>query len=239
MIIKNCENCDLEINVSRRTVKYCPECRIIKTKEIVKKYRDNNKEKISINYNEYRITHKEEIALRMKEYNKIYKKNHIEERKLYRKIKNQTDENYKIEQKLRSNLHSFLKSKKETRYSNLIGIILLEFKKWIEFNFIKNMNWENYGSLWHLDHVIPVSIFNLVEKEEQNFCFNWKNTRPLFAIKNVSRQYDYYDILMHELKINIYIKNNRLNYTNSKNIYYSVSNLPNHVRNNLMALVNL
>ena len=41
------------------------------------------------------------------------------------------------------------------------------------------------------------------------------------------------------LEINIYIKNNnRLNYTNSKNIYYSVSNLPNHVRNSLMALVN-
>jgi ribosome-binding protein aMBF1 (putative translation factor) len=53
-MIKNCELCNEEIEVSRSTVKYCEICRKIKTKEINKKYRDKNKEKRNKQYNEWK-----------------------------------------------------------------------------------------------------------------------------------------------------------------------------------------
>ena len=32
---------------------------------------------------------------------------------------------------------------------------------WFEFQFVDKMNWRNYGSYWHIDHVKPRSLFNI------------------------------------------------------------------------------
>ena len=233
-MLKNCEMCNNEFDASRNNVKYCSKCRIIKTKEINKKYREKNKEKRNEHNKKYRETHKIEIALRMKDYNKIYKNTHKVERKQYRKTKKEIDENYKIEQILRSRLHTFFRSKNKNLYSNLIGCSLKEFKEWLEYNFNDKMNWDNYGTYWHIDHIIPICVFDLTNEEEQLFCFNWKNTRPLEAILNISRKHNYFYILMHELKTYFYIRLNK----KISNLNYGVSNLQNQTRNHLMDLVN-
>jgi hypothetical protein len=233
-MLKKCQMCNNEFNAKRNNIKYCSECRIIKTQQINKKYREKNKEKRNVHNKMYREIHKEEIALRMKDYNKIYKETHKEDRKKYRKTKKEKDENYRVEQILRSKLHTFLKSKNIELYSDLIGCSLKHFKEWIEYNFTNQMNWNNYGTYWHMDHIIPVCIFDLTCEEEQKFCFNWKNTRPLEAILNISRKHNYFNILMHELKTHFYIRLNK----EISNINYGVSNLQNQSRNLLMDLVN-
>jgi len=230
-----CEMCKIEFGGDKRkNTKYCHECRLIKNKEIHKKYRDSNKEKRHAYDKEYRKTHKDEIANRMVEYNKIYKQNHRDERKEYRKNK-KADINYRIERDARSKLHTFFKSKNNNLYSDLIGCSLTKFKKWLEYNFIGKMNWSNYGVYWHMDHVIPVCIFDLSDDKNLKFCFNWKNTRPLEATINVSRKYSYSDILIHELKTHFF---SRQNVDEITNLNYGVSNLQNYTRNRLMGLVN-
>jgi len=52
--------------------------------------------------------------------------------------------------------------------------------------FLENMSWDNYGN-WHIDHIIPISSFNLENVEEQKICFNYKNTQPLWAIDNLKK----------------------------------------------------
>ena len=170
----------------------------------------------------------------MKVYSKKYKETHKVERQLYRKNRKENDENYNIEQKLRSKLHTFFKCKKN-KYSELIGCTTFFFKEWLEYNFSSIMNWENYNSYWNIDHVIPVKVFNLTIGEEQNYCFNWKNTRPLICAKNFSHTYSIYDILLHELKLYFY-KNSLENKFN--NICFGVSYLPKEARNCLLDLVN-
>ena len=59
--------------------------------------------------------------------------------------------------------------------------------KWIEFQFSDNMNWNNYGKYWHIDHVIPMASFNFSKEEDVKFCMNWKNLRPLEAKLNISK----------------------------------------------------
>jgi hypothetical protein len=180
---------------------------------------------------------KEKVSERMKVYGKKYKETHKVERQIYRKTKKELDENYKIEQKLRSNLHTFFRGKKN-KYSDLIGCTTIFFKEWLEYNFNSKMNWENYGSYWNMDHVIPISVFDLISMDEQSYCFNWKNTRPLRSITNFSRKYSVYDILLHELKLYFFInmKNSLDNKFN--NICYGVSYLPKQTRNSLLDLVN-
>jgi hypothetical protein len=61
------------------------------------------------------------------------------------------------------------------------------FKKWIEFRFVDNMNWENYGKYWHIDHILPINQFDLSCDNDIQICFNWTNLQPLFAKENQSK----------------------------------------------------
>ena len=64
---------------------------------------------------------------------------------------------------------------------HLLGCPIEFFKEWIEFQFTDGMNWE---SDIHLDHVSPISSFDLTDITQQRLCFNWSNIQPLFAQDN-------------------------------------------------------
>ena len=46
---------------------------------------------------------------------------------------------------------------------------------------------ENHGKEWHIDHVIPISKFDLNNQDEQLLAFNWRNTMPLSCKENLSK----------------------------------------------------
>ena len=49
------------------------------------------------------------------------------------------------------------------------------------------MTWENYGSGWQVDHIIPCSVFNLESEGHQKKCFHYSNLQPLWAKDNMSK----------------------------------------------------
>jgi hypothetical protein len=50
------------------------------------------------------------------------------------------------------------------------------------------MTWENYCfDVWHIDHIKPVSSFDLTLPEEQLKAFNFKNLQPLWAKENLEK----------------------------------------------------
>ena len=51
----------------------------------------------------------------------------------------------------------------------------------------EEMTWENYGSKWHIDHIIPISSFNLKNREEFLQACNWLNLQPLWAEENLRK----------------------------------------------------
>lgn len=99
--------------------------------------------------------------------------------------------------------------KKSTNTVDLIGCSYAELEKWLEYQFTAEMNWENMGSYWHMDHVTPCSLFELDIEKEQFKCFNWRNLRPLEAKKNITKsdKIVVMDILHQELKVKYYEKN--------------------------------
>ena len=59
----------------------------------------------------------------------------------------------------------------------------------IEKQFDENMSWENMGSYWHLDHIIPQAALPYDSFEHPNFakCWALSNLRPLNRIENISK----------------------------------------------------
>jgi len=65
----------------------------------------------------------------------------------------------------------------------LLGIPIMEYREYIKDKFIKGMAWENYGE-WDIDHIKPLSSFDLTDPEQQKICFYHTNTQPLWEEDN-------------------------------------------------------
>jgi hypothetical protein len=92
----------------------------------------------------------------------------------------------KFKRNVRSRIYLALKKNKEMRTVKYLGCTSPEYLQWI-LSYDVNYNLENHGKIWHIDHIIPLSRFNLEDKEEQLIAFNWRNTMPLSAKANLSK----------------------------------------------------
>jgi hypothetical protein len=70
----------------------------------------------------------------------------------------------------------------------LVGCTLAELKERMEFQFKGGMTWHNHGQVWHIDHIVPCKMFNLLLPSHRFLCFNWQNLRPLTGEENLRRQ---------------------------------------------------
>ncbi len=86
--------------------------------------------------------------------------------------------------------HSLKGSPKAGRsWQSLVGYNLDELRKHLEKSFCDGMTWENYGYYWHIDHIIPMSVFNYETPKDIDFkkCWGLKNLQPLEARKNLRK----------------------------------------------------
>jgi hypothetical protein len=82
---------------------------------------------------------------------------------------------------------------KTTKTATLLGCSVQEYKLYLENLFESWMTWDNHGShrpdgvrRWNIDHIVPLSHFDLTDPEKQKVAFHYTNTRPLEAFKNIS-----------------------------------------------------
>jgi len=97
---------------------------------------------------------------------------------------------YKLKKTMRCAIWSAVKMDNATKYARtfaLIGCPITELKKRIEKQFELGMTWENYGTFWEVDHVRPLSSFDLSKQSEQRKAFHFSNLRPLPKHQNRSK----------------------------------------------------
>lgn len=72
------------------------------------------------------------------------------------------------------------------KYNAVIGHTWLELRKHIESQFDNEMNWDNWGTVWEIDHIKPVSLFKYESIEDPEFyeCWRLENLRPLKKVEN-------------------------------------------------------
>lgn len=107
-------------------------------------------------------------------------------------VKRQRKRNYyrnSITQNIwRSILKSYLFRKSDKKLNETIVLLKYsssDLKKHLESKFNQYMNWDNYGSYWQVDHIIPVSLF--VESTPIYIVNSLSNLRPLEKNYNLSR----------------------------------------------------
>ena len=91
----------------------------------------------------------------------------------------------KMKRVIRSRIISALKQKNKHTIEYL-GCSVTEYLNWL-LKYDSRYTLENRGKEWHIDHVIPISKFDLNKQEEQLIAFNWRNTMPMSAKENLSK----------------------------------------------------
>lgn len=94
---------------------------------------------------------------------------------------------YRLIRIQRARIRDALKGKAKSKNTiGLLGCTSEEFKAHLEAQFQEGMSWDNYGE-WHVDHIKPCSKYDLTLDKEQEDCFNYRNTQPLWASDNLSK----------------------------------------------------
>lgn len=110
----------------------------------------------------------------------------------YIKNKYKTNPNYRLRHCFSSLLRHHLKQTKNKNHTfEILGYSLKELKKHLEENFDNYMNWDNYGTYWHIDHIKPASLFNQLNEQEFKECWSLSNLQPLEAKLNMSKGNSY------------------------------------------------
>jgi hypothetical protein len=160
-----CKSCVLEY--SKKYYKENTETR----KQTIKNWEENNIERKKLLRKSY--------SERNKDKEKYYSYHYFKERY-------NNDIKFKIFHAHRTRIHSSIKNKSNSS-KELLGCTIKEYYEYIENQFDNNMTWDNYGTYWEIDHIIPINTFDLNLKEQCIKAFNYKNTRPLSCHKNKSR----------------------------------------------------
>jgi len=137
-----------------------------------KEWRENNKDIVKLKKAEFYQKNKPTIRiLRQKYYKERYGK----------------DVHYRLAVVLRARMRQALK--KESKVGSAVtdlGMSVPDFKKYLENLFRGGMSWSNYGE-WHIDHIKPLSSFNLSSPEEFKIAAHYTNLQPLWKEENLSK----------------------------------------------------
>ncbi len=70
-----------------------------------------------------------------------------------------------------------------------IGFTGKQLREHLEKLMKPGMSWNNYGVVWHIDHIMPASKFKYTSIKDKGFkqCWSLDNLQPLFAEENVKK----------------------------------------------------
>lgn len=106
----------------------------------------------------------------------------------YQKRRREANFQWRFRVNLRSRIAKALRrNPKSARTVVLIGCSIVQLREHLERQFRHGMTWENYGPVWHVDHIRPCVSFDFSSPAQQRECFHFTNLQPLFAAENLRK----------------------------------------------------
>ena len=136
-----------------------------------------------------------------REYHKQWRTENVDKwrktKRDYEKTRKANDPIYKLINNFRTAIYQVLKEnnvKKNGHYFDILKYSPEDLITHLEKQFDERMSWDNYGE-WHVDHIKPISSFNIQEIGDNEFieCWSLNNLQPLWGDENIrkSNKLDY------------------------------------------------
>lgn len=162
-----------------------------------RRYVARNRKRVNEKKLEDYYKNRSEISRRRQKVYELNRDKKLEQRRLYieankDRIRETERKSYnssaqvRIAKTIRVRINEALKLNcKSASTEELLGIDFPSFRQYLESLFESGMSWDNYSYYgWHIDHIIPLSSFDLTNPEEQKQAFHYTNTQPLWRSEN-------------------------------------------------------
>jgi len=184
--LKRASSLDLARHRDRKSREKHRENRNARNREYMKRARAADPEKFRQRAKESARKNRESTRKRSARYYERHKGKAQAATNKYHKSRRQTDPAFAMSQRLRRRFLRALNAqsaKKLNKTLDLIGCSVAELMLHLEAQFVPGMTWEN-RSQWHIDHIIPVALFDMRDASQQQAAFHYTNLRPLWARDN-------------------------------------------------------
>lgn len=149
----------------------------------------NNREKRISEAKKYRVENIEKVKEKQREYYNKNKNSINKKVASYQVNRYHSDPVYRITVLLRNRLKQSLKksgSRACNKTLDYVGCGKEELKQHLESQFTEGMTWDNHGTHgWHIDHIRPLTNFDLTKESEIFIAMNYTNLQPLWAAENI------------------------------------------------------
>ena len=154
-----------------------------KVKVQQKSWMSLNKEKKKLQSKSYYVLNKDKIKIQIK----AYKEANKDKINSYIKNKKKTDIQYRLSCNLRVRLNSAInRNFKAGSAVRDLGCSISELKSYLESKFSSGMTWDNWAlDGWHIDHIKPLSSFDLTNRQQLLEACHYTNLQPLWATDNL------------------------------------------------------
>lgn len=212
----------MKSKVTKYLSSFCKLCKAKKRKESLKnnsvkkqqsiednrKYYWENKDKIQKHHKIYFKNNYDRIqeywkvnSDKRKEHEKTYRaknkekvRKRMNERRRERRFE---DPKFRLNGAFSARIYSSLKFLKQGQHwEDLVGYTLQDLRQHLESKFDDKMTWDNYGSYWHVDHIVPIAAFTYNSYHDDSFkkCWSLENLQPLCGEDNLLKR----DIISEE-----------------------------------------
>jgi hypothetical protein len=96
------------------------------------------------------------------------------------------EDNIGVKKRYSTGLRRFVKGEgmriDNYKRNEILRFIILsrtDFREYIQHQFIEGMTWENYCLEWEIDHIVPVSSFDMGNEEDLSLCWHYLNLMPM------------------------------------------------------------
>lgn len=105
-----------------------------------------------------------------------------------RRERRKSDLCYRISERLRGRIKNLLGRNKPEASSRSLGCTAKQLLAHLEGLLEPGMSWDNYGFYgWHIDHIIPLSAFDLTDLYQYRKACHYTNLQPMWAKQNLQK----------------------------------------------------
>lgn len=163
---------------------YCKLCQQV----LVKAWRENHPEQLKQNQEQYRETHRE----KRREYNRQWRQQNRDYWRGYQNERLRTDMNYRLHNYISRAIRKAIRKDHQSTF-DILGYSMDDLRQHLESLFQPGMSWQNYGTHWHIDHVVPKSWFKLdaetgLDEYELKWCWSLRNLQPMWMEENLKKK---------------------------------------------------